>query len=119
MPDTIELRIESYSSIDIGKVVAYVTAPKRLLSVFENESAEYRNRIEYDVGTIFDMQEFLEHDCASECPIRAEETVCNYSDLWLFEDEETQRVVHYMLCQLLRLWQEEYEDQKFTIELDE
>lgn len=119
MPDTIELRIERYSSKCTDKAVAYVTAAKRLLRAFENESAEYRNLIAHDAGTIFDIQEFLEHDCTVECPIRAEETVCNYTDLWLFEDEETQRVVHYMLCQLLRLWQEEYEDQKFTIELDE
>ena len=115
----IELRIGMYSSRYGNKAVGYVTAPRVLLSAFADHPAEHRNHIEYDAGTIFDTQEFLEHDCVSECLISAGETVCRYSDLWIFEDEETQRVVHYMLCQLLRLWQEEYEDQKFTIELDE
>ena len=119
MPDTIELRIESYLSKFTDRVVAYLTAPRGLLKAFDDESASVRNLTEYDAGTIFDIQKFLEHNCVSECLISAEETVCLYSDLWLFEDEEIQRVVHYMLCQLLRLWQEEYEDQKFTIELDE
>lgn len=119
MSETIELRIERYSSKYADKALAYVTAPRVLLAAFADHPAKHRNRLEYDAGTIREIQEFLEHDCASECLIRAEETMCGYSDLWLFEDEETQRVVHYMLCQLLRLWQEEYENQKFTIELDE
>ena len=119
MPDTIELRIERYSVNNTDKAVAYVKSRRVLLGAFAYHSAEHRNGIEYDAGTIFDIQKFLEHNCVSECLISAEETVCIYSDLWLFEDEEIQRVVHYMLCQLLRLWQEEYEDQKFTIELDE
>lgn len=118
MPDTIELRIGRYSVNQTDKAVAYVTAPKVLLAAFVDHPAESRNLLEYDAGTIFDIQEFLEHNCVSECSISAGDTVCLYSDLWTFEDEETQRVVHYMLCQLLRLWQEEYEDQKFTIELD-
>ena len=114
----IELRIWRYSSRYTDRAVAYVTAPRVLLGAFADHPAKPRNRLEYDAGTIFDIQEFLEHNCVSECLISAGETMCNYSDLWLFEDEETQRVVHYMLCQLLRLWQEAYENQKFTIELD-
>ena len=118
MPDTIELRIEKYSVNNTDKAVAYVESRRTRLHSFVDSSWESQNRLEYDAGTIHEIQKFLEHDCVSECLISAEETVCLYSDLWLFEDEEIQRVVHYMLCQLLRLWQEEYEDQKFTIELD-
>lgn len=76
---------------------------RRMLRYFNRLAPGAEGVIQSDVGRIFDrdMEEFHSHNCEEECtkgdPAEVNPEVCNYTNLWLFEGEETNALIHFAL----------------------